>query len=264
MGAEGGTAEGANLPDFQQRQLDFAAHIRNPELHPVPVGIDARRMRVYAELFFDNIQGFLSNTFPVTRSLHDRDGWHALVRDFFHRHRSASPLFLEIPEEFLLWLRDERDAADDPPWLRELCHYEWVELALDIAEYDWPAAPAEGDLLAGLPVVSPLVETLSYRWPVHEIGPDHRPETPPATPTWLVVNRDRQDRVRFMASNAVTVRLLDLLRAGEVSSGRAALETIAGELGRSDVETLVEAGRATLEDLRGRDLFSAVLAPGSA
>lgn len=265
--AAAGPAAGANLPDFQQVQLDFAAHLRNPQRHPAPPGIEPRRMRIYAELFYNNVEGFLSGTFPVVRSLLDDDAWHALVRDFFDRHRSRSPLFLEIPQEFLAFLRDERAAGpravrSDPPWLYELCHYEWVELALDVADVTLPEAgiDRDGDLLDGVPVVSPLLETLGYRWPVHEIGPGHVPAAPPAAPetTWLLVHRDRAERVRFMVANAVTVRLLDLLRedAPEVTgrTGREALALVAEELGQP-ASTLLDAGAALLEDLAKRDII---------
>lgn len=217
-------------------------------------------MRIYAELFYNNVEGFLAGTFPIVRSVLDDAAWHALVRDFFDRHHCRSPLFLEIPEEFLAFLRDERAegpraVASDPPWLYELCHYEWVELALDVADVTLPedGIDREGDLLEGVPVVSPLVETLGYRWPVHEIGPGHVP-APPSGPTWLVVHRDRRERVRFMVGNEVTIRLLDLLRDGESRTGGATLAMVATELGRAPA-SLADAGATLLRDLARRDII---------
>jgi hypothetical protein len=259
---------GRNLPRFQQVQLDFAAYIRHPQRHPAPEGIEPRRLAIYAELFFDNVEGFLAGTFPVTKSIvlarQGEDAWRALARDFLHRHRCTSPLFLEIPEEFLAYLRDERGAAaaeagiEDPPWLHELCHYEWVELALDVADVELPEAGPDADPLDGRPRVSPLVEALGYRWPVHELGPDHVPEAPPEQPTWLLVHRDRGERVRFTTTNAVTVRLLELLRSDADLCGREALRTLAGELGHADPDALEDAGRTLLEDLLARDVLLGV------
>lgn len=251
-----GPERGANQPDFQQVQLDFAAHIRHPDRHPAPGDVAPERMQVYVELFYNNIEGFLSNVFPVVRSMLEDDHWHGLVRDFIHRHRCSSPYFLEIPEEFLQFVAGEREDPRDPPWLAELCHYEWVELALDVAETELPLDELDprGDLIDGRPRVSPLAETLGYRWPVHLLGPEHRPEQPPGEPTWLLVYRDRGERVRFMVSNAVTVRLLEILRA-EHCSGRTALRQLAAELGRDDRDALVATGRELLEDLRRRDLI---------
>ena len=94
----------ASRPEFIQRQYDFAAHIRDPEHAPAPPDVEDRRMAIYRELFYNNVEGFLSNTFPVLREIYDDSHWHAMVRDYFSHHQSQTPLFLEIPREFLGWL----------------------------------------------------------------------------------------------------------------------------------------------------------------
>ena len=71
------------------------------EHQPAPDDVEDRRMAIYRELFYNNVEGFLSNSFPVLRKLHDDDRWHAMVRDFFSQHLAQTPLFLEIPREFL-------------------------------------------------------------------------------------------------------------------------------------------------------------------
>ena len=98
----------ATRPEFIRRQYEFAAHIRDPEHAPVPVDVEDRRMGIYRELFYNNVESFLSGTFPVLRRILNDSRWHALVRDFFARHHSRTPLFLEIPREFLNWLEHER------------------------------------------------------------------------------------------------------------------------------------------------------------
>jgi len=126
---------GAARPDFISRQYAFAAHIRDPHNNPAPAGIEDRRLGIYRELFFNNVEGFLSSSFPVLKQLYTEQDWLALARDFFAGHHCHSPLFLEIPREFLAYLDNERGQRDtDPPFLRELAHYEWVELALSVAE----------------------------------------------------------------------------------------------------------------------------------
>ncbi|MCK5383157.1 MAG: putative DNA-binding domain-containing protein, partial [Gammaproteobacteria bacterium] len=166
-------------PEFIRRQYEFAAHIRDPDHQPAPAEIEDRRMAIYRELFYNNVESFLSGTFPVLRTLYKDPDWHLLVRDYFSNHRAQTPLFLEIPREFLSWLENERTAqADDLPFLYELAHYEWVELALSISEesLDRGDVNSEGNLLTGIPVLSPLAWHLSYRFPVHKIGPDFMPD----------------------------------------------------------------------------------------
>ena len=245
---------GSNLPEFRAVQLDFAAHIRNPETNPAPPGIEARRMQIYQDLFYNNIEGFLSGSFPIAKKALGESSWHELVRTFVHRHPSESPYFLEISQEFLTFL-GRRQAGTIPAYLLELCHYEWVELALSVSEEEIPETgfDADGDLLALPVVVSPLIWCLAYEWPVHEIGPGHLPSSKPDSSTELIVYRRRDDTVKFMIVNPVTLRLVDLLHAG--SSGQMALQTLADELPELDKKVVYERGIATLSRLRDAQII---------
>jgi hypothetical protein len=109
----------------------------------------------------------------------------------------------------------------------------------------------------GKPVVSPLAWRLSYRYPVHLIGEHFRPDEVPAEPTFLIVYRDREDEVRFMTANAVTLRLLQLLE-DDRCSGRIALMQIARELGNSNTDALLSSGLETLQQLCGLSVICGV------
>jgi hypothetical protein len=246
-----------SLPEFTRRQYAFAAHIRDPEHQPAPDDIEDRRMQIYRELFYNNVEGFLSGTFPVLRKIHSDGDWHTLVRDYFAHHRSQTPLFLEIPREFLTWLKRERGGQPGAlPFLYELAHYEWVELAVTIAEE--PLEPADidtqGNLLTGIPVLSPLAWQLAYAYPVHKIGPEFLPDAPAATPTFLVVYRDRNDEVGFMEINPVTKRLLELLEYDNNRSGQELLHSIADEMSHPQPEIVINGGHETLKDLLAKGI----------
>ena len=123
------------IKPFQRLQYRFAAHLRDPRRHPAPRGIEARRMKIYRELFFNNVESFLATAFPVLRRITPEARWNAMARDFFARHESHQPLFRGIAAEFLRYLERERGRVKgDPPFLRELAHYEWVELALAVSD----------------------------------------------------------------------------------------------------------------------------------
>ena len=107
---------------------------------------------------------------------------------------------------------------------------------------------AEADVLDLPLVLSPVARPLRYRFPVHRIGPDFQPTVPPEEVTWLVGYRDAAERVRFMSSNEVTVRLLQIL--GDAPSARHALKQVAAELER-DTERIVEFGADVVERLFG-------------
>ncbi len=242
-----------DLPRFQQLQYAFAGHIRDPEAVEIPAAIEPRRMKIYSELFFNNVEGMLSNNFPVFRSLLSEQDWLALIRGFFATHQCRTPYFLELGQELMTYLETHPHAHPaNMPFLLELLHYEWVELALDISQESLPLShvDANGDLLSGHPVQSPLAWLLSYQFPVHQISPDFQPQAPSTTPAFLLVYRNREDRVKFMEVNPVTGRLLYLLSEDEQLTGLQALEQIAGEMQHPDPEIVVQGGLQTLEQLR--------------
>ncbi|MGB0466708.1 MAG: DNA-binding domain-containing protein [Pontibacterium sp.] len=239
--------------DFQALQYRFAAHIRHPEKHAKPAGIEERRMNIYRELFYNNIEGFLAGNFPVFKSLCSDDYWHRTVRDFFDRHRSHTPYFLEIGEQFIAYVNGERlPDKDDQPFMKELLHYEWVELALDASELELSLENVDenGDFLTGHPVQSPLAWSLAYQYPVHCIRPDFLPQEAGEQPTYLMAYRDRKDEVQFMETNPVTARLLYLLSESPDLTGRAVLQQIADEMQHPAPEQVVAGGLQTLEQLR--------------
>lgn len=243
--------------DFRTSQFAFAAHLRNPDANPAPEGIEERRMKIYRDLFFNNVQSLLAGTFPVLHRILGAERWAVLVRGFYHRHVSHTPLFTEVPREFLAWLDEEFDNDGSwPPFMAELAHYEWVELdvSIDTAGIDDVNADREGNLLDGVPVLSPLARPLAYRWPVHRLGPGFQPAEPGAQPTFLVVWRKRNDEVGFIEINAVTARLLELLQLSDGATGRELLERVAGEIGHADSAIVIESGTRILEDLRAQDI----------
>ncbi len=245
-------------PEFMQRQFEFAAYVRNPDKFAMPEGIEARRMNVYADLFYNNVESFMANTYRVLRAIMPDEQWHALIRDYFETHHAHTPLFPEMPREFLRYLEDEREPQDgDPPFMLELAHYEWTELALTISEEepDYEHVDQEGDLLAGMPVLSPLAWPMSFAFPVHQINEENQPQQAPENPTYLIAYRDREYDVHFLETNPVTARLIQLISENSGQTGRELLTQIATELGHESPEIVISGGADILDDLRNRDIL---------
>jgi uncharacterized protein len=253
----------ADRRDFQRVQHTFAAHIRDPDAHPAPQQVEDRRMAIYRDLFFNNLNNLLGSTFPVLRKLHRPEKWRRMVRQFMSKHRAQTPYFLEIPQEFLAFLQREYIREDDDfPFLLELAHYEWTELALSVtpASNDLSIVDPQGDLLAGVPVISALAWPLSYQFPVHRISPDFKPTTPGDEPTCLVVYRKLDDELGFMELNAVTGKLLDRISNNDTQlSGRELLLLLGEEIGYADNNALVEHGLRAMEDMRRSEILLGVL-----
>lgn len=246
-------------PALREQQLAFAAHLRDPQQQPPPEGIEDRRMAVYRELFYNSLESLLAGNFPVIRHLRGDDAWHALVRDFYREHYSHTPLFTEIGRELLRYLEQRQsEGRGDPPFLLELAHYEWIELALSLEEVD-PAecdADADGDLLAGVPVLSPLAWPLAYRFPVQQIRADYQPDSPPEAPTFLLVVRNRRDEIQFKAIDAFGFHLLQAIGSNEAGlSGHELLHTLAGQAGVAEVEPFIANAARLLGQLREREII---------
>jgi hypothetical protein len=249
----------ADMPErLADLQTAFAGHIRSPDTVPAPDGIEDRRMQIYRDLFFNNISRLLASNFPVLRRLYDSKGWAGLIREFYIEHRAQTPLFPELPREFLRYAEEHRAGRPgDPPFLLELAHYEWVELALSLDERELEdiAVERNGDLLAGVPVLSPLAWPLSYRYPVHRIGPDYRPQEAPAEMTHLLVYRNRSDKVRFMQLNDVARLLLALMQEQPDLTGSQLLELTAARIDHPDPPVVIRGGKQLMLDLLARDVL---------
>jgi len=249
----------AERPEFQDKQYAFAAHIRDPRNVPAPDGVEDRRMSIYRELFFNNLKSLLANMFPVLKKLHSTDKWNVFIRQFMKRHRAETPYFLQLPQEFLAFLQNEYElTADDFPFLVELAHYEYIELALSIAEEqnDLTGIDPDGDLLAGTPVKSDLAWVYAYTYPVHRINADYLPSAPAEQPVYLAVYRREDDSVGFLELNPITAQLLNAVAENNGGlTGEALLRQLATEINYPDVDALVQHGKAALEEMRQLEIL---------
>lgn len=218
--------EPPDLPRFQQIQQIFAEHIKHPERCAKPAGVDDRHMAVYRDLFFKNIMSFISGAFPVLADILGEQRWRQLGREFFSQHNNASPLFLDISREFLTFLQYEyQPISEDPEYILELAHYEWLELYVDVTTetHSLPAGYHYSDnridkVEDALIVLSEVVETGLYRYPVHQVSIDNKEVAEEATA--LIVYRaqdvkkkqtNANSRVKFAQTNPFTLQLITLL-----------------------------------------------------
>ena len=142
-------------------------------------------------------------------------------------------------------------AADDLPFMFELAHYEWIELAVDVDVTEFPSTGFNpgGNLMHARPFVSPLAHVLHYQFPVHRIGPQYVPLEPVPPGTFLIVYRDQQCEVRFMEVNGVTARLLMVLEEQKTFTGEQAVRQIIEEMQHPDEQLVLDGGREALGQL---------------
>ncbi|HEA18254.1 MAG TPA: DUF2063 domain-containing protein [Pseudoalteromonas prydzensis] len=233
--------------NFIDSQLAFMAHIRDPQLQPKPDGIEDRRMAIYRDLFFNNINGFISSGFPVLKTLYSDDDWIRLVRRFFAEHDCHSPYFLDIAGEFITYLSNDYILQpSDPVFMLELAHYEWVELDVSIAQTDPLECAITGELTEQALYLSSSARNLSYQFAVQHISVDFQPQQPSAQAHYFVVYRDADDEVQFLATNAMTALLLSIIDVTPGIRLPALVAQVAQQAPQFTTEQLFQGATATL------------------
>jgi hypothetical protein len=255
------------IPRFQQVQHQFTRHLRDPDGSPAPDGIEDRRMAIYRRLIFNNIKNLLGKKFPVLKSVYGEQRWSELVRDFLRRHQASTPMFPEIGQEFIVFIHAHRGSdCDDPGYLLELAHYEWseTELLLDATRVDPANYQRDCDLLDDIPVLSPLTRVLGYHWPVHRISKDHQPTQAEAQPVWLLLYRNRKQRVSFMQLQAASAALCELLQHNRNDSGRVLVTRLAEKLGLTADQAFIDRAHDEMRQLQRKGVLPGCLHNGDA
>jgi hypothetical protein len=237
---------------LQEQQQSMGLYLRDPDHCAPPGEMDPVRAEVYRDLVFANLSSLISGTFPVLVNILGDKHWRELVRVFLRDYRAHTPKFGEIAEEFVEFLASEPPALADgtwPPFMVELAHYEWVEMALQQSEAE-PLSAGDPDLLLEHPLqVSPLAWPLAYAWPVHLVGPDYQPDTTPAQPTLLLVRRAEDWSVKFSGLSPLAWRLLQRIEAFPELDGRAQLQDLAVEAGATGSQDFMDNGLALLRQM---------------
>jgi hypothetical protein len=243
------------------QQSTLGLYLRDPDHHAPPAEMDPARAQVYRDLVFANLSSLLSGTFPVLIKILGDQQWRALVRIFLRDYRARTPKFGEIAEEFVEFLASQPEALEEgawPPYLAELAHYEWVEMALQQAEAEPLIAGDSGLLLEQRLQVSPLAWPLAYAWPVHQLGPDYRLDSAPVQPTLLLVRRDQDFSVRFSELSPLAFRLLQRIEEYPGLTGGEQLQGLAMEAGMPGDCGFMSGGVALLQQMHREGVLGTV------
>jgi len=245
---------------FIKEQHTFTQHIRDPENAPAPEDIEPRRMSIYTDLIFRNIENFIANSFPVLRQVINDDEWHIILRGFLKKHISRTPYFPKLPLEFLNYLEKEQDEIELPAFCIELAHYEWIEISLsfDPREISFKNVDKNGDLLKGIPVFSLLAQPLIYQWPVHKISSNFVPKEKPDDPTYLIVYRDYLYDVGFIELNQIAAKLIEEVQKNTDKTGEEILLDIAKQLQHPDQKVVINGGFEVIQDFKKKDILLGV------
>ncbi|RLV61023.1 DUF2063 domain-containing protein [Parashewanella curva] len=224
---------------FIDVQNEFMAFIRDPS-RPLPAGMTEKRMKVYSELFFNNVHNFVSSGFPVLKSLYEEEDWNVIVRDFFINHDCHTPIFAEIAEEFLVFLQTRYQTKDtDPAFMLELAHYEWLELVVSIAQSRRNLEPLSVDDITEKPLcLSDFARIAQYSYDVQHIDEDYQPSEPLEVPAFFCVFRDKQEEVRFLSLTPLTAQVLSYIEQAETTNYDELVAWLAGVYPQMEKENI--------------------------
>lgn len=224
----------------------FANAIRDPATE-VPLVIAPERLQVYQQLFFNNIKNFIDNAFPVLHSLYPSDAWLALQRQFFKSHVCHSPYFLDIAEQFVHFVQRYPLSKDDPVFLAELAHYEWVELYISTKKISTIPTSLTPQAVSTKPLaLSELALLAAYHYPVQHISQTYQPTTTGDLQCFLIY-RNPQDDVIFVNLNHASLVLLHQLQEQSGQTFQSLIKHISPLLPQYTPEQLIAAALPLLQ-----------------
>ena len=241
--------------DFQRYQAEFTAHIRNPAAHKKPANVVEERMAVYREAVVNNIFESVSVCFPVCQQVIGKRTWQALIRGFVKNYPAITPIFREIPQQFLSYLDtvNSETIKKLPAYLKPLAHYEWVELAVSALETKPIKLSKKTDFLYEKSVLAPHM-LLEYDFAVHKIAKNKKPKQ--TEKTYLLVYRNAGFEVKFIELNSMTFNLLKILEDGNMA-GEQVLMSLAEQVNNDGVkiesETILKFVTEILQELANQN-----------
>lgn len=181
-------------------------------------GARFENLAVYQHLVFSNIDGLLTGNFPIIHQLLGDKRWHNLVENFIQSHQSATPYFSQIAQEFVTFL-SQHPLEELPRFLAELADYEYAETRVFIAQENesdnnTPHAICENSFIT----LKSSVLLKKYDYTVQLISDESIDISSITKPTFILLSRDNDNKVRFLECNTLTFSLLELLRINDASS----------------------------------------------
>ncbi len=191
-------------------QAALAAYCRTGKLTPIE-GAKEERLPEYRRLVYNVVKGFLDQAFPITQQHLSEDQWEKLCEDFFDEHKCQPAEAWRIPQELVTFITENKHPLEDTfPFLRELLHFEWLEIDIYNLMDQTDIHLDNGMLL------NPHFIIEQFTYPVHQPLND---ETKPNQYFLLVYRHPVELNARFMELAPLSAFLLETLASnGSISN----------------------------------------------
>src|SRR5262249_9082156 len=142
---------------------------------------------LYREFTYTHVQSLLRQMFPDANAVVGPEKWKPLEERFFAVHPCRHWELNANAEPFLVFLGEHVASGEEPvlpPWLPELCDFEWNQFVAYSTDVEVPTS-VEG------PELNPTVVLKEYRFSVHQVVHD-RSAIPEEDPHVVAFFRDAE------------------------------------------------------------------------
>jgi len=203
---------------LSQYQQDFSHFIRkNGKKKYHLAHLPQKNAKIYAELIFNNINSCVRVCFPICYAMSKDSYWDDLIHTFIEEFKCYSPMFKDLPEQFLQWLKVTKNPQIKqviPKFFYCFAHYEWIEMAIAVAldnKQPFHVIQQKEDFLNQDIVLTDSWTIVDYYYDVHLINKKYQPVLKKKTANYYLVFRDIKDNVKFMILTPSSVSLISAL-----------------------------------------------------
>ncbi len=245
-----------NITNLNKYQQDFSLFIRknaNKKYHAEH--LPQKNLHIYAGLIFNNISAALQSCFPICYSISEHSYWDDLVHAFVEEYECDSPMFKDIPEQFLDWLNKKNHQPKIkqllPIFFTSFAHYEWVEMAISIAPDNninhkniKTAENKHNHSWLDVNIIFSDAWTIAdYYYDVHLINKEYQPKVKKKQPNYFLIFRNKDGEIKFTLLNPLSTALISILTQHQVNAAQAAEILISQQPQLNKEELLAQANQ---------------------
>lgn len=110
----------------------------------------------------------INAAYPLTKNLLAEREWTVVVKDFYRSGAMESPQLWRMPEALIAFVdKNYAQLQRKYPFLLELMHFEWAEIAVYMMPDNKVEMPLNGDVENDHIVINPEMELLHFHFPVY-------------------------------------------------------------------------------------------------
>ena len=197
------------MSSLKEQQDIFAEYVLKRKM-TLPPYLDEKRVLVYRNIIFGNIERLISSSFPILKSFFQEENWQQLIQGFILDYQCQTPYFADIAFEFYCFFQQQKKYHRDI--LYAILDYEYSLLALNLQK-------ASLEKMIDIEHFSNVfqfklyeVSQLKfYHYPVNALSSND--VTQSEQDTWLLLYRHHSTyETECLELNALTYQLLSIIK----------------------------------------------------